>query len=97
MTAERRAVVFLRRPVATETQKRQETVLARTEALEASGAIGDVAVRHWKRLADLEDADSEHPTLAEMDAWAAARGVRSNRPSTATSVGAATPAATTRS
>ncbi|MBV0903087.1 HTH domain-containing protein [Haloarcula salina] len=75
MTAERRVVAFLRAPVATETQKRQETVLARIEALKESGAIDGVAVRHWKRLAELKAEDSVLPSLAEMDAWAAARGV----------------------
>ncbi|WP_424004524.1 HTH domain-containing protein [Haloarcula salina] len=75
MTAERRVVVFLRSPVASETQKRQETVLARIEALKESGSISDFAVRHWKRLAELEADDSVLPSLAEMDAWAAARDV----------------------
>jgi len=70
MTAERRVVAFLRTPVATETQKRQETVLARIESLKESGAISDFAVRHWKRLAELEAADTALPSLDEMDAWA---------------------------
>lgn len=71
MNHTRRVTVYLRSPVPDETERRQASVLGRTDSLRQQGLLDDVDVEYWHRLSTGGDA-READDIAAMEAWAAA-------------------------
>ncbi|QIO22940.1 HTH domain-containing protein [Haloarcula sp. JP-L23] len=71
MTHTRRMTVYLRSPVPDETERRQASVLGRTDSLRQQGLLDDVSVKYWHRLSTGTD-PRETEDIAAMAAWAEA-------------------------
>lgn len=74
-TPVRRVAVYVRTPVAAETERRQDTVLARIGSLRENGAVDDLTVTYWNRAANVTADDPTLPSVVAMEQWAAANGV----------------------
>ena len=72
MSHSSRLAVYLRSPVAVETEQRQQTTLGRAESLRQRGLVDEVAVTRWGRLSSGVD-PRETEEIAALEAWAAAR------------------------
>ena len=69
------ATLYVRTPAPMATEKRQETILGRLEALRRSGAIDEVTVTYWFRQARVDDADPVMPSVIALEEWASANDV----------------------
>lgn len=56
------------------TEKRQETILGRLEALCEQNVIDDVTVTYWFRQATDHDGDPVMPSVLALESWASANG-----------------------
>jgi len=69
----RRLAVYLRRPVATETERRQNSVLGRVDALRQQGIVDGVDVTYWHRLSTGAD-PQEAADIETLERWATDNG-----------------------
>ena len=73
MSHNRRLAVYLRRPVADGTERRQTSVLGRADALRQQGLVDGVDVTYWHRLSTGVD-PREASAIETMEQWAADHG-----------------------
>jgi len=73
MSHNRRLAVYLRRPVAAETEPRQNSVLGRADSLRQQGLVDSVDVTYWHRLSTGLD-PHETSAIEAMEQWADERG-----------------------
>ena len=64
------AALYVRSPAPMATEKRQQTILGRLEALRNARAIDDVTVTYWFRQARDSDEDPVMPSVVALEAWA---------------------------
>jgi len=69
MSHNRRLAVYLRRPVASETERRQNSVLGRADSLRQQGLVDSVDVTYWHRLSTGLD-PRETSDIEAMEQWA---------------------------
>lgn len=62
--------LYVRTPAPMATEKRQETILGRIEALRRAGAIDGVTVTYWFRQARVDDSDPVMPSVVALEEWA---------------------------
>ena len=73
MSHNRRLAVYLRRPVASETERRQSSVLGRADALRQQELVDEVGVTYWGRLSTGVD-PRETSDIEALERWATDNG-----------------------
>jgi len=73
MSHNRRLAVYLRTPVATETEPRQNSVLGRVDSLRQQSLVDEVEVTYWHRLSTGVD-PRETSDIEAMEQWAVENG-----------------------
>lgn len=70
MSHNRRLAVYLRRPVPTETERRQSSVLGRADSLRQQELVDQIEVTYWSRLSTGVDL-GETSNIEALERWAA--------------------------